>query len=56
LFRLGRSEEAFLKLEKAYRRRAIDLPDIRLIPEMADLRQDLRWVSIETRLGLAAHN
>jgi Flp pilus assembly protein TadD len=52
LYSLGRHDEAFEHLEKAYARRSIDLPDIRLIPEMGELRADPRWISLETRMGL----
>jgi len=33
--------EAFDFLEKAYESKAIDLPDIRMIPEMNELRETL---------------
>ena len=51
---LGRHDEAFENIEKAFARRAIDLPDIRtsLLPYVAEFRADPRWVSIETRMGL----
>jgi len=49
---LGRRDEAFARLEEAYRRRAIDLVEVRLIPELASLREDPRWKSIEARMGL----
>ncbi len=52
LYALGRKDEAFDNLESAFKRKEIDLPDIRLIPEMNGLRADPRWVSIETRMGL----
>jgi len=52
LFCLGRRDEAFVSLEKAFKRKEIDLPDIRLIPEMVDLRADPRWAHIEKRMGL----
>jgi TolB-like protein/Tfp pilus assembly protein PilF len=51
-YHLGMHDEAFINLERAFGRRAIDLPDIISIPEMSDLRSDPRWVSIETRMGL----
>jgi adenylate cyclase len=49
---LGRSQEAFDNLERAFARRAIDLGDIRLIPGIEGLRNDPRWISIEHRMGL----
>ena len=52
LYGLGRRDEAFDNLETAYKRREIDLPDIRMIPEMSELRADPRWTSIENRMGL----
>ena len=52
LYSLGRKDEAFDNLETAYKRKEIDLPDIRLIPEMSELRADQRWASIEDRMGL----
>ena len=52
LFNLGRKDEAFENLETAFERREIDLPDIRMIPEMSKLRADPRWISIEERMGL----
>ena len=52
LFSLGRRDEAFVNLEKAYKRKEIDLADIRLIPEMIDLRADPRWALIEKKMGL----
>jgi len=52
LYSLGRKDEAFANLETAYKRKEIDLPDIRLIPEMSELRADQRWASIEDRMGL----
>jgi hypothetical protein len=52
LYGLGRKDEAFDNLETAYKRREIDLPDIRMIPEMSELRADPRWTSIENRMGL----
>jgi len=52
LFALDRRDEAFARLEEAYRRRAIDLVEIRLVPELAPLREDPRWRSIEARMGL----
>jgi TolB-like protein/Flp pilus assembly protein TadD len=52
LYCLGRADEAFENLEKAYQRRAIDLPDIRTNLAMERLRKDPRWATIETRMGL----
>jgi len=52
LFALGRRDEAFARLEEAYRRRASELVDVRRIPELATLREDPRWKSIEHRMGL----
>jgi len=52
LYCLGRADEAFDDLEKAFARRAIDLPDIRTSLAMGRIRADPRWVSIETRMGL----
>lgn len=52
LYNLGRRDEAFDNLERAYDRRAIDLPDVRLWPHLGDLRADSRWISIEKRMGL----
>ena len=52
LYGLGRKDEAFDNLETAYKRREIDLPDIRMIPEISELRADPRWTSIENRMGL----
>jgi TolB-like protein/Flp pilus assembly protein TadD len=52
LYSLGRQDEAFDNLEKAYERRAIDLPDVRLMPYMSALRAEPRWISIESRMGL----
>jgi tetratricopeptide (TPR) repeat protein len=52
LFNLGRHDEAFENLEKAFERRAIDLPDIRLWPHVGKLLADPRWKSIEKRMGL----
>ena len=49
---LGRRDEAFAKLEEAFERRSIDLGNVRLVPEMAELRADPRWKSIERRMGL----
>jgi TolB-like protein len=51
---LGRHDEAFQNLEKAFERRAIDLPDVRtsLPPYAVELRADPRWTSIESRMGL----
>ncbi len=51
-FHLGNSDEAFASLETAFERRAIDLVDIRLVPEMSELRADTRWKSLENRMGL----
>lgn len=51
-FALGDLEGAFKNLEEAFERRSIDLPEIRLLPEMSALRLDPRWISIETRMGL----
>jgi TolB-like protein/Flp pilus assembly protein TadD len=51
-YSLGRHDEAFEDIERAYQRRAIDLADIRMIPELDKLRADPRWISIETRMGL----
>ena len=51
-YRLGMKAEAFADLEIAFQRKAIDLPDLRLVPEASELRTDPRWVSIETRMGL----
>ena len=50
---LERDDEAFAFLEEAYRARAIDLPDVRLIPQLDGLRADPRWRSIEQRMGLS---
>jgi adenylate cyclase len=52
LFNLGRHDEAFENLEKAFERRAIDLPDIRVWPHVGKLLADPRWKSIEKRMGL----
>jgi TolB-like protein/Tfp pilus assembly protein PilF len=52
LYCLGRADEAFDNLEKAFARRAIDLPDIRTGFAMGKIRADPRWASIETRMGL----
>jgi adenylate cyclase len=52
LYVLGKQDEAFEYLEQACERRAIDLPDIRLLPEMRQLCEDRRWISIENRMGL----
>jgi len=52
LFALGRRDEAFENLEEAYERKAIDLPDVRKMPEMNELRADPRWIYIETQMGL----
>ncbi len=52
LYKLGRKDEAFQNLETAYKRREIDLSDLRLVPELEDLRADPRWASIEKRMGL----
>jgi tetratricopeptide (TPR) repeat protein len=49
---LGKENEAFENLEKAFRRKSIDLPDVRLWSGMDNLRADPRWVSIEARMGL----
>jgi len=50
---LERDDEALAFLEEAYRARAIDLPDVRLIPQLDRLRADPRWRSIEQRMGLS---
>jgi TolB-like protein/Tfp pilus assembly protein PilF len=52
LYNLGREDEAFDNLERAYKRRAIDLPDVRTTATMSKLRADPRWISIEKRMGL----
>jgi len=49
---LGRRDDAYVKLESAYERRATDLANVRLVPELAELRADSRWRSIERRMGL----
>lgn len=52
LFLLGRTDEAFADLERAFDRKAIDIVDVRLVPELERLRNDARWRSIERRMGL----
>lgn len=49
---LGRTDEAFENLNRAFEQKAIDLPEIRLWPEMDRLRSDPRWLSIEDKMGL----
>ncbi len=48
---LGRRDEAFRRLESAYSERAGDIAAVRVRPEMRKLREDTRWVSIESRMG-----
>jgi hypothetical protein len=48
---LGERDRAFEHLEQAYERRAIDLPDIRMMQHMKELRADPRWISLERRMG-----
>ena len=52
LYNLGRDSEAFDNLERAYERRAIDLPDVRVAVNYGKLRADPRWISIEKHMGL----
>lgn len=51
---LGRKDEAFDHIEKAFARKAIDLPDVRTDPVFSRLRSDPRWESVEARMGLRA--
>ncbi len=52
LYNLGRHDEAFDNLERAYERRAIDLPDVRVWPHSSEIRSEPKWISIESRMGL----
>jgi len=51
-YALGNLDEAFENLNQAFERKSIDLPEIRLMPEMERLRSDSRWLAIESRMGL----
>jgi len=55
-YALGRQDDAFENLEIAYKRRAIDLGDILMMPAMKELRRDSRWISIQSRMGLGGES
>lgn len=57
LFALGRNDEAFIYLDKAYADRSIfvnhasDLGSLRFLPWFSSARSDYRWLAFEGRLG-----
>jgi adenylate cyclase len=53
LYALGDQARAFDLFESAFKRKAIDLSDIRIVPGTEELRADPRWISIEKRMGLS---
>src|SRR6516165_8624369 len=53
LAQLGKKDEAFASLEKAYQRREYELTLLRVSPEMDNLRSDPRFTDLLRRVGLA---
>ena len=51
---LGRKDEAFAWLEKAYRERSPTLVDLKVDPTLDALRSDPRYVELLRRVGLQA--
>jgi hypothetical protein len=51
-YALGKEDEAFDSLRRALARRAIDLPEVRMAPELGRLHSDPRWLEIEATMGL----
>ncbi|HEV2226360.1 MAG TPA: hypothetical protein VGR56_06095 [Nitrososphaerales archaeon] len=51
-YALGMQKEAFSSLRRAYERKAIDLPEVRLIPELSQLLSDPRWLALEALMSL----
>jgi tetratricopeptide (TPR) repeat protein len=53
LAELGKKDEAFASLEKAYHHREYELTLLRVSPEMDNLRSDPRFTDLLRRVGLA---
>jgi TolB-like protein len=53
LAELGKKDEAFASLEKAYQHREYELTLLRVSPEMDNLRSDPRFTDLLRRVGLA---
>jgi len=49
---LGRNDEAFSWLERAYRERAVHLVSLKVEPTFDSLRSDPRYADLLTRVGL----
>ncbi|HEY6282562.1 MAG TPA: adenylate/guanylate cyclase domain-containing protein [Nitrososphaerales archaeon] len=52
LFGVGKNDEAFAHLERAYEDRSDILLDFAFRPWFSEARKDARWVSLKKRLGL----